>query len=208
MTRCRLVAPQDAVVDEDAGELVADGAVHQRRGDRRVDAAAERRRRRRRSPTRARMRSASRSMKFSIVQSACAVQTRKRKFASISRAARRVHHLGVELHAEAAALAGRGRRRSASCRCAPASVQPSRQRLDASPWLIHTGDPAAAREAGEQVACVVDDLTRPARTRAARRAPTAPPPATIQHAHPVADAEHRHAERRGSPRSDSGASSW
>ena len=37
----RLVAAQDAVVDEDAGELIADGAVDQRRGDGGVDAARE-----------------------------------------------------------------------------------------------------------------------------------------------------------------------
>ncbi len=37
----RLVQAQQAVVDEHAGELVADGAVDQRRRDRRVDAARE-----------------------------------------------------------------------------------------------------------------------------------------------------------------------
>ena len=37
----RFVAAQHAVVDEDAGELVADGAVDQRRGDGRVDAARQ-----------------------------------------------------------------------------------------------------------------------------------------------------------------------
>ena len=36
-----LARPQQAVVDEDAGELVADGAVHQRRRDRAIDAAGE-----------------------------------------------------------------------------------------------------------------------------------------------------------------------
>ena len=34
-----LVQPEEAGVDEDAGELIADGLVHQRRGDRRVDTA-------------------------------------------------------------------------------------------------------------------------------------------------------------------------
>ncbi len=37
-----LTAPQEAVVDEDAGQLVADGAVHQGRRDRGVHAAAQR----------------------------------------------------------------------------------------------------------------------------------------------------------------------
>ena len=37
-----LVLAQQAVVDEDAGELVADRLVHEQRGDRRVDAARER----------------------------------------------------------------------------------------------------------------------------------------------------------------------
>ena len=36
-----LVLAHQAVVDEDAGELVADRAVHEQRGDRRVDAAAQ-----------------------------------------------------------------------------------------------------------------------------------------------------------------------
>ena len=38
----RLFAAQQAVVDEDAGELVADRPVHQRRRDRGVDAARQR----------------------------------------------------------------------------------------------------------------------------------------------------------------------
>ena len=38
----RLVLPQQAVVDEHADELVADGLVHEQRRDRRVDAARER----------------------------------------------------------------------------------------------------------------------------------------------------------------------
>ena len=37
-----LALAQQAVVDEDAGELVADGLVHEQRGDRAVDAAGER----------------------------------------------------------------------------------------------------------------------------------------------------------------------
>src|SRR5688572_4017419 len=36
-----LVLAEQAGVDEDAGELVADGAVHERRGDARVDAARQ-----------------------------------------------------------------------------------------------------------------------------------------------------------------------
>ena len=36
-----LALAQQAVVDEDAGELLADGAVDERRGGRRVDAAGE-----------------------------------------------------------------------------------------------------------------------------------------------------------------------
>ncbi len=36
-----LARAQQPVVDEDAGELVADGLVHERRGDRRVDPAGE-----------------------------------------------------------------------------------------------------------------------------------------------------------------------
>ena len=46
-----LVLAQQAVVDEDAGELVADRAMHEHRRDRRIDAARERRRSRGPSPT-------------------------------------------------------------------------------------------------------------------------------------------------------------
>ena len=53
----RLVAAQQAVVDEDARELVADGLVHEQRRDRAVDAARERRRARWSRPTCARIRS-------------------------------------------------------------------------------------------------------------------------------------------------------
>ena len=41
-TTCSASRPHEAVVDEDAGELVADGAVHERRRDGGVDAARER----------------------------------------------------------------------------------------------------------------------------------------------------------------------
>ena len=94
-----LVQPQQARVDEDAGELVADRAVHERRGDRRVDAARQpadhaRRRRRARgsSPPRSRRTRPASS-------SARAWQTWNRKFAMISAAARRVRDLGMELDA-------------------------------------------------------------------------------------------------------------
>ena len=53
----RLVLAQQAVVDEDARELVADGLVHEERRDRRVDAAREARRCTRSEPTCARIRS-------------------------------------------------------------------------------------------------------------------------------------------------------
>ena len=36
-----LALPQQAVIDEDAGELVADRLVDQHRGDRRIDAAGQ-----------------------------------------------------------------------------------------------------------------------------------------------------------------------
>ena len=37
----RLARAQQAVIDEDAGELLADRLVHQHRGDRRIDAARQ-----------------------------------------------------------------------------------------------------------------------------------------------------------------------
>ena len=106
----RLAFAQQAVVDEDAGELVADRLVD----------AAPRRRRNRRRPTgrrsRARRRpgrgsrAISRSRKAAMRPvAACSRRPRGRSWRAAPRPLRRVHHLGVELHAvEAPRLVGDG----------------------------------------------------------------------------------------------------
>ena len=105
-------------VDVDAGQLMADRPVHERRRDRRVDAAREpaddpvgRR------PGRGSAATCS-SITDDIVQSAAIPASSWRNRAQHRHAVRRVDHLGVELHAVDAALvvlehrdrsAGRGR---------------------------------------------------------------------------------------------------
>ena len=70
-----LVVAQQAVVDEDARQPVADGAVDEHRGDRRVDAAGQRRTRPARRRPAARMRAVASSMNEAIVQSPVQPQT-------------------------------------------------------------------------------------------------------------------------------------
>ena len=126
ITRSGLVATQDAVVDEDAGELVADGAVQQRRDHGRVDPAAEAADDAGGADPRRGCARVSRSTKFSIVQSAGARQMPEQKVGEdVGVPSRRVHDLGVELDAEAAGRAAsrHGGQRS-SWRCAPATRQP------------------------------------------------------------------------------------
>ena len=119
-TRCGLVAPQDAVVDEDAGQLVADGAMRsapRRRSSRRRRRA--RRRRGRRRPARGCARSrARRSSPSSSRPSPC--RSRKRKFGQELGARAACARPRGGTGRRSAGARGRRRRRSASWRCGPA----------------------------------------------------------------------------------------
>ena len=193
-----LVEPQQAVVDEDAGEPVAHRAVHQHRRDR----ASPRRPTARRSPA-GRGRPARGSAAISVstkwpgVQSGVHAADLEQEVVEDLPAPRRVRHLGMELDAEQrpfgvlergdGAVVARGgdvdspaaprpRDRRGSSR--PASPRPGRSRGTA-------GRPRPSRW--------------PGRTRGGRRGVTLPPDEMRQELHPVAEAEHRRAqlEQRG-----------
>ena len=92
----RFVQPQQAVVDEDAGQPIADRPVHQQRRDRRVDAAATgRRRRARRRPARGSAPTLS-STNDAIVQSPVQPQTPNAKLRRISMPLLGVRDFGME----------------------------------------------------------------------------------------------------------------
>ncbi len=102
------------MVDEDAGELVADGLVDQHRGHRGVDAA----RQSANDPALADLRADARDRFLAetraCVQSPWQPATLITKLREQLGASRRVRHLGVELHAvDAALLVGNGRERRA-----------------------------------------------------------------------------------------------
>ena len=200
MTSLRLVAAQHAVVDEDAGELVADGAVDQRRGHGRVDAAAESAQT---TPRLADPRADAAHLALDEVLHRPVGLARGRRGRGssrrISRAARRVHDLGMELHAEAAPRRDRANAATGELALCASARQPGGSASTRSPWLIHTGVTASAVEAGEEIAVVVDrQLGRPVLAPLGARHPAAAE--LREDAHAVADAEHRHAEleqRRG-----------
>ena len=134
-----LVGAQQPVVDEDAGELVADRLVDQHRGD----ALNRRRPTGRRSPGPCRPARGSwrspRRRKAAMVQSPVQPAMWRTKLRDQRRAVGRVHHLGVELHGvELARLVGDGREgRVLRARRRPRS--PRGSRVTRSPWLIQTG---------------------------------------------------------------------
>ena len=132
-----LVRAHEAVVDEDAGELVADRLVDEQRGDGRVDAAGERADHalradlgadpldllldhRRRRPGRRRIGDAVEE----VLQHVLPV--------------RRVHDLGVELDAVEPPRRILERRDRASTAERPVTVAPSGGAVTVSRWLIHT----------------------------------------------------------------------
>ena len=156
----RLVEPQHAVVDEDARQLIADRAVNEQRGDRRIDAAAQRRRRRVPSPTCARIRAVASSTNDAIVQSPVQPQTPKAKLRRISSAALGVHDFGMEQQ--------RVERRA---RRLP-SRRPARWR-----WSRRPRSPAARRRRSRR-----GSPRRAARTRHRREEPARVVPAIVDRA--------------------------
>ena len=186
---------QQAVVDEDAGEPIADRAVDERRDDRRVDAAARARRRRAASPTRSRMRG---DLALDEVLHRPVGLARRRRGARSSRRISlpvdAVRDLGMELHAVERPLAVAEGRDTASCRCWRA---PRARRRGASCGRRGSSTRASCgRRSASSGSTRVDAQRRPGRTPCARRASTSPPNAQVEDVHAVADAEHRrHAGR-------------
>ena len=111
-----LPGPHEAGVDEDAGELVADGLVHEGGGHGRVDAARQARTAPGSAPTWARTAATADSMIVGVgPRRAGSRRRRNRKRSKRSWPALGVDHLGVELHpVDAAARGRRGRRPGAS----------------------------------------------------------------------------------------------
>jgi hypothetical protein len=146
----RFVQPEHAVVDEDAGELITDGAMDsaavtvESTPPLKAHTTPAR-------PTRARMRAASRSTKLSMVQSALALHTRNKKFARMS------------LPRWVCTTSGwnwtPNRRRCGSAHAAigelalcASTSQPAGNDSTLSPWLIHTGMGAPSRPANRSPA--------------------------------------------------------
>ena len=130
---------QQAVVDEHAGELVADRLVDQHRRDR----ANRRRPTGRRSPCPCRPgRGCARSPRrgtAAIVQSPRAAgDPCARSCAAACAPSRRVHDLGVELHGRRSGAPRRRSRRRARSRDGRSTAKPGGSCVTRSPWLIQT----------------------------------------------------------------------
>ena len=133
-----LALAHQPVVDEDAGEPVADGALHERGGDRGVDAAGQRRRSPGPSPTCSRIaldlllddvdhrpgRAAAGDLVQEVLEHLLAVLG--------------VQHLGVPLHAGQPRLDVLERRDRGHRRSTASTVNPSGAAVTESPWDIHT----------------------------------------------------------------------
>ena len=143
----RLVLAQQSVVDEDARELVADRLVHEQRRDRGVDAAGER--------AEHALRADLRADALDLLLDHRRRRPRGRRLGDLVEEVlqqlhpvRRVHDLGVELHAvqrPPAVLEGGDRRRRAS---SPTTRAPSGGATTESRWLIQTV--CSRGEAGEE----------------------------------------------------------
>ena len=133
-----LVGAHQAVVDEHAGQLVADRLVDQHRRDRAVDPArqaADHPARRR--PGRGSRRSWS-SRNSAIVQSPAQAADVADEIGEQLAAVGRVDDLGVEHQSNRSAAPRRWRSRRARLRTGRRSLKPSGSCSTRSPWLIHT----------------------------------------------------------------------
>ncbi len=188
-----LVFAQDAVVDEDAGEAVADGAVRRARRRRWSRRRRRGRRWRGRSPTWARMRSMVEWMKCSGVQSGVGAADVEDEVAQQLHALRGVGDLGVELDGPDAAgfvgdagdgVGGFGGEfeafGQADSALSPCDIQTSR---------------VAGRPRKSGVSRTMSRLRR-GRTRGPAADSTLPPRWCVDELQAVADAEDGHAERR------------
>ena len=171
----RLAAAQQAVIDEDAGELVADRLVDQHGGDRGVDAAGE-------AADHAALAHlvadpADRLRRnAAMVQSPAQPQMRLAKLRQQPGALGRVHDLRMELHAVEAALASSAMAAKGAPSLTATTRKPWRQRADAvavaHPDLLAL---ALVPDAVEQRAVVRRPRRRRGRTRDGRNAATSPP---------------------------------
>ena len=127
---------QQAVVDEDASELFADRLMDEERGDRDLTPPESPHTTWRRPPSRGCV-ATSASRNCAIVQSPAQPAMRAHEIREQRRALRRVHHLGMELHAVECGASRRRSRRTALRRDAD-GAEARRQRVTRSPWLIHT----------------------------------------------------------------------
>ena len=132
-----LVLAQEAVVDEDAGELVADRLVHEERGDGRVDAAGERAEHALRADRGADPRD--------LLLDDRGGRPRRRRARDLVEEVledllpvRRVHDLGMELDAVEPRARGPRRRRSASTASCAVTSAPAGGAVTESRWLIQT----------------------------------------------------------------------
>ena len=131
-----LAGAQQPMVDEDAGELIPDGPVHERRGDRRVDPAGE-------SADHLAVADLRPDRRDLLVDDAGRGPGRRDAGDVVQEAlehplpVRRVHHLGVELHPGPAA--GRSSNAATGARSLRAvTMNPSGATVTQSPWLIQT----------------------------------------------------------------------
>ena len=124
-----LVQAQQAVIDEHAGQLVADRPVDQRRGDRRIDAAGQARGslRRRRPARGSRDRLADVVVHVPVVAAAADVVREARED---RRALLRVRDFRMELHARRSCAPRRPSPAIAHASTTPISLKPGRQRGD------------------------------------------------------------------------------
>ena len=132
-----LARPQQAGIDEDAGQLVADRLVQQRRRDRGIDPAGEA------------AHDVTPSDLTADLVDRLAAEQRHRPVAAAARhlvrevaqqltALRRVDDLGMEQHAVKPALVIGNRRRSGAASLAATVRNPGGNASTRSPWLIHT----------------------------------------------------------------------
>src|SRR2546425_1011671 len=193
----RLVQAQEAVVDEDAGELLADGAVDERRGDRGIDAAGE---------TEDHLVAAHLAFYFLdrfryIVRHApvaAAVADLAHEAPEDLRALARVRHFGVELHRiEAPRLIGHAGDRAGVGRSHELEARGQRDDLVA---VAHPDFQHAVPFRRAEILDAVEQLGVAARadfciTEFAHFSCLDPAPELLRHGlHAVADAEHRDAE--------------
>ena len=178
----RLVEPQHAVVDEDAGQPVADRAMNEQRRDRRIDAAAQRRRRRaRRRPARGSAPSPPRRTTPSSSRR-CSRRRRTRSCAG-SRGRARCARLPDGTAARRAARSGSAIAATGAFALVATTAKPAGAAATKSPWLAQTrrSRPARRRRAPRRRRCrstlhvrVAELALRRRRDRAAERvAPSA-----------------------------------